>query len=144
MTEDRAATTGRSAETVFFTKTYDETVALIEEARAYLRNIGPHESLATDLDSRFAYTVETLRMTTRLAEALAWLLYRRAYLVGEIDREHLASGECALDHKEVCLGVADVEWDSLPYNLQSLLYRSESLYRRVMRLEETARNARSH
>jgi len=125
--------------TIFFSKTYDEAFGLVLEAREYL--LGPGRTAVRKLSSEasFCYATESLRLTTRLTESMSWLMFQRALIEGEITYEEVQADECHLQHQKTCLPDSESECDDLlPVGLRSLLVRSESLYRRIWRLDQLA------
>lgn len=127
--------------TIFFSSTYDEALALTHEARAYLA--GPGQEAVRELSSEqsFGYAAESLRMTTRLTEAMSWLFFQRAVQAGEITAEEAQAKECHLQHADVCLPETERDISDLPEGFVSLLGRSEHLYRRIVRLDQMAIHA---
>ena len=130
------------AETIFFTRTYDEALDLVKEARAYLAGPGQAAARAMPAEASFGYAAESLRLTTRLTESMSWLLFQRALQEGEITLEESQEEECHLQHMDVCLADQPVcDPKLLPEGLQSLLERSERLYQRLLRLDEQGKHA---
>jgi regulator of CtrA degradation len=123
------------AETAVFTRTYDETLDLIVEARDYvvhLRPRGRHAGPTTDL----RISCEALRVTSRLTQVMAWLMLQRAVCDGEISPDEACAERNRLSGHSVCLDVTAANDDELPPGLRSLLRRSLHLYQRISRLEE--------
>ncbi len=120
-----------------FRRTFDEGMALVEETARYLD--GPGRDQARDLSRKGAilYAGESMRVTTRMMQAASWLLVQRAVHDGDMEPSAASSGRYRLGSKEICLGSAseNIE-DILPASLCDLLIRSESLYRRIARLDE--------
>jgi len=122
--------------TIFFSRTYDEALRLVMEAREYL--LGPGRMAVRDLtsDGGFSYATESLRLTTRLTESMSWLMFQRAMLEGEMTSEEGQAEECHLKYQDTCLPEeTNSDLSTLPPGLVSLLDRSESLYRRIVRLD---------
>ncbi|WP_025899213.1 DUF1465 family protein [Sneathiella glossodoripedis] len=137
--------TGRSEQeanvegAIFFSRTYDEALLMVVEAREYL--LGPGKAAVRKLPSEasFCYATESLRLTTRLTECMSWLMFQRAVTEGEITAEEAQAEECHLQFQETCLPDEQVSnLELLPPGLVSLLERSESLYRRILRLDQLA------
>ena len=129
--------TDQPSGTIFFTRTYDEALALVKEARSYLAGPGQAAVQSLSSDVSFGYAAESLRLTTRLTESMSWLMFQRALQEGEITAEEAQETECHLQHLDVCLPEAPAcDPELLPDGLQSLLDRSERLYRRVVRLDQ--------
>jgi regulator of CtrA degradation len=124
------------SQTAIFTRTYDETLNMIVEARNYMTHVEPRVSRRRRGHPDLRFSCEALRVTSRLTQVMAWLMLQRAVLYGEISAEE-ACLECnRLSGRDVCLYTDSIEDDSLPAGLRSLLERSYRLYQRVSRLEE--------
>jgi len=125
--------------TAFFGKTYDEAVGLLEEARGYFAVLEPLERRGLAVPERLKLCTESMRMTARLTQIMAWLLMQRAVHAGEVTREEALAGTVTLADVDVCMQQAESGWDGLPRRLVGLLDRSQRLYLRVARLDELAR-----
>jgi len=123
---------------VLFERNYREAMALATEARDYLAGLGRNEAQALPVPARLAYSVESMRMTTRIVQALAWLLAVRAVHVGELATADLAKPRWRLGARDLCLAPVERTPAGLPAALQSLMDRAENLYRRVARLDDQA------
>ncbi|PHQ72282.1 MAG: hypothetical protein COB93_00870 [Sneathiella sp.] len=137
MGTDGQENTGTPPATIFFSRTYDEALALVHEARSYLA--GPGQEKVKDLStgSSFEYATQSLRLTTRLTETMSWLMFQRALQAGEITAEEAQAEDCHIQYFDVCLpDEGDAAAVDLPEGLISLLERSESLYRRIARLDQ--------
>ena len=127
-----------SVDTVF-ERTYDETMALLIEARDYLaQNHGLAQERGS-LAHRLVYAHETLRLTTRLPQVMAWVLAQRAIHAGEISADGARGKEHQLAARELCLADDAKAMAMLPPYLQSLSKRAVELYRRIDRLDTLAR-----
>ena len=134
----------RASGTIFFSRTYDEALRLVIEAREYF--MGPGKMAVRQLSSEgsFCYATESLRITTRLTESMSWLMFQRALLEGEISAEEAQAEECHLQFQTTCLPEDEPgSLAELPQGLQSLLERSESLYLRICRLDQQSIDAYS-
>ena len=129
----------RTEPTAFFSNTYDEALRLVEEARNYFVEREPIERRALAPPERLKLSTETMRMTARLTQIMAWLLLQRAVHEGEISRDDALCDPVALAGVEVCMGRREEDWEGLPQRLVSLLDKSHRLYLRVARLDELAR-----
>jgi regulator of CtrA degradation len=125
--------------TAFFGKTYNEARQLLEEARGYFAALEPLERRDLPVAERLKHCTETMRMTARLTQIMAWLLMQRAVHEGEITRDQALADTATLADVAVCMEPAEAEWKGLPSRLVGLLDRSERLYFRVARLDELAR-----
>jgi regulator of CtrA degradation len=121
----------------FFGKTYGEAMSLLIEARDYLTHREPIDRSALVAEDRLRVCSETMRLTSRLTQVMAWLLAQRAVYEGEISQDRALEGHGALAGVEICM--RDEGTENLPQRLASLLDRSRRLYIRVARLDELAR-----
>lgn len=119
-----------------FERTFAEGMALVEETARYLDGRGRLESRELPRKAAMLYASESMRVTTRLMQAASWLLVQRAVGEGDMRAEDAAGDRYRLGSKEVCLGSAPEGSESLPDTLQELLVRSDTLYRRIARLDE--------
>ena len=124
------------AETAVFTRTYDETLGMIVEMRNYMTHLGPARHKGSRGMRDLRVSCEALRVTSRLTQAMAWLMLQRAVVDGEISAVEACAEENLLSGRNVCLDGASLEDDELPRGLRSLLRRSLHLYLRISRLEE--------
>jgi regulator of CtrA degradation len=127
--------------TAFFNRTYDETMALLVEARNYIACQEAADQRGLPPAVRLQVSYETLRVTSRLTQVMAWLLAQKAVHAGELTIQQLASEEFALSGGTVCTDPSGPDNDQLPMGLRSLLERSHKLYERVSRLDEQVRRA---
>lgn len=121
------------------TRTYDETLCLLEEAKDYSffhwtkaarRNLSRH-----DCD---IINSEMLRLTTRLSEMTAWLIIHKSVVSGKMTLEQTQAKQFRLSQQELCLAdhqTRDVEW---PQCLNILLGKSRELYNRVVKMDQMA------
>jgi regulator of CtrA degradation len=119
-----------------FNRTFDEGMQLVEETARYLDGRGRDESRALPRKAAVLYAGESMRVTTRLMQAASWLLVQRAVHEGDMKAEDAARDRYRLGSKEICLGASAEGSDSLPVKLQDLLVRSDTLYRRIKRLDD--------
>ncbi len=131
---------GGLAATTFFSKTYDETRALLADAREYveLARAIRWDRTTTTLD----HSVETMRLSARLMHVMAWLLVQRAVHAGEIGPEQAREAPHRLGGRAVCFASGGEGSGALPARLRELLRRSRKLYQRVARLDEMVRRDR--
>jgi regulator of CtrA degradation len=128
-----------AAATAFFGKTYGEAFDLVLEARDYLSFHEPDERGALLPLERLVMCSETLRLTARLTQIMAWLLAQRAVQNGEIGADEALADPLAA--VTICMDGAEREDGDVPPRLADLLGRSRRLYVRVARLDELARRA---
>lgn len=125
----------------FFNRTYDETMALLVEARNYVAYHDAVDQRNLPPQIRLQVSYETLRVTSRLTQVMAWLLAQKAVHAGELTMDQLASEEYALSGGDICSDPSGPENEELPAGLRSLLDRSYRLYMRVVRLDEQVRRS---
>jgi regulator of CtrA degradation len=119
-----------------FERTFDEGMSLVEECARYLDGRGRTESRELPRQVALVYAGESMRVTTRLMQAASWLLIQRAVQDGDMSAEDAASDRYRLGAREICLGKREKGAELLPGKLIELLERSESLYRRIVRLDD--------
>jgi regulator of CtrA degradation len=124
----------------FFSRTYDEALAMLRETRDYLTGRGKMELKGLHTEAALDYSRESMRLTARLTQVMAWLLLQRAVHVGEISAEEARQPEHRLSGQDICLAPSG-GLEHLPGRLINLLERSDSLYRRIERLDQLAARA---
>ena len=121
---------------IVFAPPYDEALDMIVEARNYMAYAEPRENRQCTGNRDTNYTVEALRITSRLLHVMAWLTLVRAMHHGEISLGEICLDRNRLSGQEVCLDTTSGGNFIPPTGLRSLLDRSYELYRRVSRLEQ--------
>ena len=119
-----------------FDRTFDEGMALVEETARYLDGKGREEARVLPRKAAMLYAGESMRVTTRLMQAASWLLVQRAVRDGDMDQSDAMNDRYRLGSREICLGQCAEDIDPLPGELKDLLVRSDSLYRRIARLDD--------
>jgi regulator of CtrA degradation len=130
-----------TAPTAFFGKTFEEAMSLLVEARDYIVVSAAQPPRGNSAEDQLRIARETMRITTRLTQIMAWLLTQKAVHAGELSTRQAASEEYRLDGQTLCLDNDDRHRAGLPDTLQALLTRSHALYVRVARLDELVRRA---
>ncbi len=120
--------------TAFFSKTYDEALSLVAEALDYARF--EHELSRQPPAVTLLRSLESLRLTTRLTQIMAWLLLQRAVHAGESTPEQAAAPSNRLGGQDICRDRRGEHMQAVPAGLRDLLLRSRKLYQRVARLDE--------
>ena len=120
-----------------FDRTFDEGMSLVEETAKYLDGKGRQESRELPRKIAMLYAGESMRVTTRLMQAASWLLVQRAVHEGDMAAEDATSDRYRLGSKDICLGASNDGIEYLPTKLRDLLERSDNLYRRIARLEDS-------
>ena len=124
------------ARLIVFTPPYDEALDMIVEAQNFMACVEPRENRQCNGNRDTNYTVEALRVTSRLLQVIAWLMLLRAMQHGEITLEEICLDRNRLSGQEVCLDTTNGCSFIPPTGLRSLLDRSYKLYNRVSRLEQ--------
>jgi regulator of CtrA degradation len=134
MTDDRTKTGDGAAEApMYFRGTYDEAFGLLVEARNYVENDVAAFKYADNPPDPLAMTQETMRLTSRLTQVMAWLMAERAMREGEIDEEEFVKDKYRIEGHAVCLKRAiDEMEDDLPDGLNDLMERSYNLDERFV------------
>lgn len=123
----------------FFHRTYDETMSMLIETRNYIAYHEAIDQRKLPLHTRLQVSFESMRVTSRLTQVMAWLLAQKAFYAGELTRDQVAGDQFALSGGAVCSDPSGPESNDLPRGLLSLLDRSHRLYLRVSRLDEMFR-----
>jgi regulator of CtrA degradation len=134
--EARGMSLQKFMSSALFERTFDEGMGLVEECARYLDGRGRDESRALSRKAALLYAGESMRVTTRLMQAASWLLVQRAVQEGDMSAEDAASDRYRLGAREICMGRREEGVSELPRKLIELLNRSESLYKRIARLDE--------
>jgi regulator of CtrA degradation len=123
-------------DSALFERTFDEGMALVEETARYLDGEGRREARELPRKAAILYAGESMRVTTRLMQTASWLLVQRAVRDGEMEADAASSERYRLGSKEICLAESADGIEMLPAVLRDLLRRSDSLYRRIARLDQ--------
>lgn len=123
-------------DTAMFDRTFDEGMALVEETARYLDGRGREEARVLPRKAAMLYAGESMRVTTRLMQAASWLLVQRAVRDGDMEPGDAMNDRYRLGSREICLGQCAEDTEPLPHELKDLLVRSDSLYRRIARLDD--------
>ena len=115
--------------------TFEEAMSLTREARDYLAYQEKVDLAKLSPVARMSASCETMRMTARMTQVIAWLLVQKAVHAGDITREEAAEPKYRLSGQEVCDNVEPLAAGPLPERLVELLERSHHLYQRIARLD---------
>lgn len=124
-----------------FDRTYEETIALMREARDYFVDRQRDGAAEARPALQLVASCEAMRVTARLTQVLAWLLVQRAVTAGELSPVEAMLEQRRLGGRSVCAVEGPWHELGLPETLQSLLSRSLALYNRVARLDDLAAGA---
>ncbi len=127
--------TDTSSPTVaYFNNTFEEALALAREARNYIVYQGV-EAAKLDPAERLVVSCESMRVTARVGQIIAWLLVQKAVHEGELSRDQAAEEPYRLAGQKICAASDLIAAEKIPLRLAELLERSHSLYTRVERLD---------
>ena len=112
---------------------YVEAMVLADEARSYFDRNGREERLALDAIARVGFSCESLKVTTRLMQVIAWLLTQRAVEAGELSPAQARAQARRLGDAAESDPAAI---QKLPAGAAHLVQASQELYARVRRLDE--------
>lgn len=126
---------------LFIRRLYDETYTLLVEARNYFsfRDVAQSPSAAKTPQDRLFVNYQAMRFTSRMTQAMAWLLAQRAAHAGELSPDEAQGGAYSLSGEPVCTETEGHDDARLPEGLRRLLRQSHALYHRVWRLDQSAR-----
>jgi regulator of CtrA degradation len=119
----------------FYDRTMSETMGLLVEARRYLSDRAEADARNLTIDQGLASSVETMRLVSRLTEALAWLLTHRAVLTGELTLDEALAPERRLGGHVLCGRDTTEDMRTMPPDFQKLMARSLELYQRIAHLD---------
>ncbi len=124
-----------SDDPAYLTRTFEETMALLDEARRLFERVQGRKP--TDAYAGLRFHCEAMRVTCRLTQSMAWLLAQKAVHNGEIDAERMASApEFRIGARTVCEDDRYHHDPVLPPWMRDLRVRSHAIYQRVIRLDE--------
>ncbi|HSR71598.1 MAG TPA: DUF1465 family protein [Kiloniellales bacterium] len=119
----------------FFNSTFEEAMALTREARDYIAYQQDGDLAGLSAGTKLVASCETMRLTARMTQVVAWLLVQKAVHAGEISRELAAQPKYRLGGQRVCAATDPLIEEPLPERLSDLLARSHALYQRIARLD---------
>ena len=119
----------------FLNSTYEEALQLAREARDYLAFQESSDRAQLPPRARMVASCESMRVTARLTQVIAWLLVQRAVQAGELTREQAAEQKFRLAGQDVCNTTEPVEDQPLPPRLTELMQQRLGLSERVARLD---------
>lgn len=121
----------------FLDRTYDEALALTRAAKGCIAAGFAEPLNGAPMASALAASLESMRLTARVTQIMAWCLAQKAIVAGELERDAATVEKFALGAKALCLGGTESAADEwLTKTLRNLLAQSRALYVRVMRLDE--------
>jgi len=125
-----------SAESIaFLDGTYEEVLKLTREARDYLAVQESADLAKLPPEARLIASCETMRLTSRLAQVMVWLLVQKAVHAGDMARAAALEARFRLAGQNICAEADALVVDYLPAGLARLMAASHALYSRVARLD---------
>jgi regulator of CtrA degradation len=120
----------------FLDRTYDEALGLTRAARDCIAAgvVLPPEGSSPS--ASMVAAVESMRLTTRITQVMAWCLAQKAIFAGEVARDAATVERFSLGARELCLGEDNENNELLSEPLRVLLAKSRALYIRVLRLDD--------
>ena len=123
-----------------FARTFREGMDLVEETAAYLDGPGRSDAKRLGTDDALIYATQSMRLTTRLMQVASWLLVQRSVREGEMGVEDARADKYRIHaERETDGGLSFAELaraaHALPATLLDLMARSDSLYKRIHRLD---------
>ena len=124
---------------IFYDRMYEDAVTLTIDVRDYFAARAETDRIFLTQGQKLTFMRESMRVTTRLAQSVAWIMAQRAVLEGEITAEDARDSAYRLENYRVCLAQDDGRLAGLPAEFKVLWWRSQRLFQRVARLEDLAR-----
>jgi len=132
----------RLAASPAFTALFQEGMALVEQAAAYLDGPGRTESRALARAASLAYATESMRLTTRLMQVASWLLLQRAVREGQLTPNQALTDRHRVKLSKQDLGCGPELFEQLPPKLKELSRGSLRIQERVIHLDQALALAR--
>jgi regulator of CtrA degradation len=120
----------------FLDRTYDEALALTRAARDCIAAGIVLPPGGSSPAASMVAAVESMRLTTRITQVMAWCLAQKAIFAGEMARNTDTVERFSLGARELCLGEDNENNELLAQPLRALLKKSRALYVRVLRLDD--------
>ncbi|OUS16665.1 hypothetical protein A9Q97_02240 [Rhodospirillales bacterium 47_12_T64] len=118
----------------YLDSTYQEALSLTREARDYMADRARNRHPWLRPEDRLQICCESMRLTTRLTQVMAWLMMQRAVLSGEVSMEEALNPENRLSGQMVC-ETSDQLPDGADPLMADLMGRSHLIYMRILRLD---------
>lgn len=115
---------------------FREGMALVEETATYLDGDGRLAARSLARPASIVYATESMRLTTRLMQLASWLLLQRAVREGDMSVEQAVEERRKVRIEPAGANAEGIGWNDLPDAFKELVQRSESLQKRVERLEQ--------
>ena len=118
-----------------FARLYAQGMGLIEEVAAYLDGEGRSQSRELSREASFLYSVESMRLTTRLMQLASWLLLQRAVLEKEISEQSARDEKSKVRFSATPSGRGGPGWDELPEKFREYVAAGDRLHERIVRFD---------
>jgi len=119
---------------------YSETLDLLNASEAYIQNRREHHQDALDAQDRIFIIRQEMRITTRLASVMAWLMMQRAIESGEVKAHDDLVDQCdPFNEADCCLMEEETTDHRVPARLSELLEQSYAMYARIVQMDTAIR-----
>lgn len=118
-----------------FSRLYGQGMGLIEEVAAYLDGEGRKQSRGLSRETSFLYSVESMRLTTRLMQLASWLLLQRAVQEKEISAESARSEKSKVKFSATPSKRGGPGWSDLPEKFLDYIAQGDRLFERVVKFD---------
>ncbi len=116
---------------------YQEAMGLAEDARDYFDHVGQWDRKRLGPMDRVLFSCESLKVTTRLMHVISWLLVRKAVMAGEMQAGEALAPDRRLGRASLTSAEDSPRLKTLPPSSQRLIVKSQEIYLRIKRLEES-------
>ncbi|WP_034991812.1 protease adaptor protein RcdA [Beijerinckia mobilis] len=124
-----------------FRSLFQEGMDLVADAAAYLDGEGRDDSKRLNRAGALAYSVESMRLTTRLLQLASWLLLQRAVNEGELSAEDAGSDKHKIQLSPQDVATNEETFGLLPLRLCELIDHSIRLQGRILHLDDLLQRA---
>jgi regulator of CtrA degradation len=121
--------------TDLFDRLFQETIGLIERTVDYLERDGRRDREALPTPLVMVFAAESMRLSTQLMQAMAWLMVQKAVRIGELSQREAANPSHRLGAVRVCEAEGLAGSRLLPAQLEELMGEGRALYARIRRLD---------
>lgn len=109
---------------------------LVEETASFLDTDGRRAAKTLSKPATAVYGSESMRLTTRLMQLASWLLLQRAVAEGEMSVDQVLAEKKNVKLNQMHSQITGPGWSELPEPFVDLVERSQSLQRRIQRLDD--------
>ena len=126
----------------YIDRTNQESIDILLEARSYARATHERGQAVSSSPRQLFINCEAMRMISRLARVMPWVIERKAALSPIDNPEGDGNDDQPLGENALCMDSNGNDDARLPFELRALLRRSHGLYVRVARLDAMIRAGR--